>query len=76
MKIRLSLIKNTTERQENTTKTSWAKLKISLVEVDNEVEVDIIVEVTTCPEGVGCRVGGGQNENNAKSALTKVEVKV
>ena len=41
----------------------------------NEVKVDIIVEVTTCPNGVGW-VGGGTNDNNAKSALTKVEVKV
>ena len=36
---------------------------------------DVLVAVTTCPDQVGW-VGGGENENNAKSALTKVEVKV
>ena len=50
------------------------ELKISLVGVGDKVKVDVIVEVTTCPEGVGCV--GGRNDNNAKSALTKVEVKV
>ena len=30
---------------------SWAKLKISLVGVGDEVKVYIIVEVTTCPVG-------------------------
>ena len=51
---------------------SWAKLKISLVGVGDKVKVDVIVEVTTCLLGWV----GGRNDNNAKSALTKVEVKV
>ena len=51
----------------NKLRLSWAKLKISLVGVGDVVKVDIIVEVTTCPEGI--RWVGGRNENNAKSAL-------
>ena len=40
-----------------------------------KLKVDIKVEVTACPEWLGW-VGGGTKNNNAKSALTKVEVKV
>ena len=64
------LIKNS-----NKLRLSWAKLQISLVGVGDVVKVDITVEVTTCPGWVKC-VGGGTNDNIAKSALTKVELKV
>ena len=42
--------------------------EVELSWVGDEVKVDIIVKVTTCPEWVGW-VGGGTNDNNAKSAF-------
>ena len=57
---------------------SCAKLKSSLVRVVTEDEIEVIVGVQYL-SGCVWWVGGwwtGLNENNTKSALTKVEVKV
>ena len=58
----------------NKLRLSSAKLKFSLVRVVTEDDIEVIVAVQYL-SGWG-RVGGGTNDNNAKSALTKVEVKV
>ena len=71
MELVYRVLSSTRRETRNKLRLSWAKLKISLVGVGDKVKVDVIVEVTTCPDGVG-----GRNDNNAKSALTKVEVKV
>ena len=52
---------------------SCAKLKSSFVRVGTEDEIKVIVGVHYLS---GCVGWTGLNENNAKSALTKVEVKV
>ena len=62
------------EKGENKLRLSWAKLKFSLVRAVTEDETEVIVGVRYLPGCVGWVVR--LNDNNAKSALTKVEVKV
>ena len=62
----------------NKQRLSCAKLKFSLVTAVTEDETEDIVGVWYLSgwRRVGGWVGGGLYDNNAKSALTKVEVKV
>ena len=63
-----------TIKDKNNSGLSCAKLKSSLVRVVTEDEIEVIVGVHYLSGCVGWWTG--LNENNAKSALTKVEVKV